>query len=135
MKFVIFQLRVSNLREEKKKLNLRVSNSKFKILFHEVEFENSKSRSLSQYHFLGIFKVFIIFQKKSCKTLSLMIIFSLSTNVIFSLLQICLKALALPFSKILDYLRHFCSLNSNNDFLLSFLIEIQINFFVLQVFT
>ena len=67
---------------------------------------------MSQYNlFLGMFKVLIMFEKKLFKnfaiSLSFVIIFSLSTNVIFSLLQIYLKALALPFSKIFDYLRHF----------------------------
>ena len=37
MNFLIFQLRVSNFKVEKQKLNLRVSNSKFYLIFYEVE--------------------------------------------------------------------------------------------------
>ena len=63
------------------------------------------------FFFSGMFRILIMFEKKLFKnfaiSLSFAIIFSLSTNVIFSLLQIYLKALALPFSKIFDYLWHF----------------------------
>ena len=37
MKLFIFQLRVSNSKVEKEKLNLQVSNSKFNSIFYEVE--------------------------------------------------------------------------------------------------
>ena len=53
-------------------------------------------------------KSFNFIEKKSFKTfaifLSFVIIFALSTNV-----KICLKALALPYSKIFDYLGLFVS--------------------------
>ena len=37
MQLFAFQLRVSNLKVEKSKLNLGVSNLKFKLMFYEVE--------------------------------------------------------------------------------------------------
>ena len=37
MKLFIFQLRVSDSKVEKQKLNLRVSDSKFNLMFYKVE--------------------------------------------------------------------------------------------------
>ena len=42
VKLFIFQLRVSNSKIEKEKLNLRVSNLKFNLIFYEVELVTRK---------------------------------------------------------------------------------------------
>ena len=42
MKLFIFQLRVSNLKVEKQKLNFWVSDSKFNSIFHEVKLVTQK---------------------------------------------------------------------------------------------
>ena len=42
MKLFIFQLRVSNLKVERQKLNFRVSDSKFNSILHEVKLVTQK---------------------------------------------------------------------------------------------
>ena len=42
MKLFIFQFRVSHSKVEKQKLNLRVSNSKFNLIFYKVELVTRK---------------------------------------------------------------------------------------------
>ena len=42
MKFSVFQLRVSSSKVEKWQLSFRVSNSKFNVIFYEVELVTQK---------------------------------------------------------------------------------------------
>ena len=61
MKFFIFQLQFSNSKVEKSKFNLRVSNSKFNLMFYKVELVAPSLTSLCVTPFRNSFRNSILF--------------------------------------------------------------------------